>query len=258
MLLAKIFRWLLIFTMMVNSVACYNKMPDKLQLAVSANMQYAMAEITKSFEEAEGVPCEIIVGSSGKLTAQILGGAPFDVFLSADMKYPKLLHEQGFAAGPPSVYAYGKLVLWTNTEGFVPSLEALQSNELRHLAVASPELAPYGEAAMQVLERLGKKEALQGKMVFGESISQTSQFISTGAAELGFTAKSVVMSPEVRGLGHWVEVESELYQPIAQGLIILKGPDNSLKLAESFKRFLLSEKGKKVLELYGYQAETMR
>ena len=243
--------WLICCALLFFS--CEDNKSEKLQLAVSANMQYAMAEIVSAFSEDSGIPCEIIVGSSGKLTAQILEGAPFDLFLSADMKYPALLHEKGFAHGPPAIYAYGTLVLWTTTEGVIPSLEAMKEDKVRHLAIASPELAPYGKAAWSVIDRLGWEDDLQGKLVFGESISQTSQFILTGAAELGFTAKSVVLSPQISGKGEWKEVEKGLYEPIAQGMIILKDGTQKEKIAGSFKNFLLSQRGKLILEKYGYQ-----
>jgi molybdate transport system substrate-binding protein len=226
-----------------------------LTLAVAANMQYAMEEIAAAFTERTGIPCVLVVSSSGKLTAQIREGAPFDVFVSADLKYPEAVEDSGLASSPPQVYAYGKLVLWTVKEGLEPSPEVLASGAVSHIALANPKTAPYGQAAMQTLEGLGLLETVREKLVFGESISQTNQFITSRAADLGFTALSVVRSPEMRDTGAWVAIDPGLYQPIAQGIVLVRQPDRDPGPARAFLSFVFSEESKSILTRYGYTVD---
>lgn len=224
----------------------------QLTLAVAANMQYAMGEIAAAFTERTGIPCQVVVSSSGKLTAQIREGAPFDIFVSADLKYPRELEASGFASLPPEVYAYGQLVLWTLVDGLEPSLEALASDTVRHIALANPKTAPYGQAAQEALEQAGLLDAVREKLVYGESISQTNQFITSRAAEIGFTALAVVRSPEMRGKGSWVAVDPGLYQPIAQGILLVRHPDRDPQQAREFYSFVFSPEAKEILKRYGY------
>lgn len=226
-------------------------------VATAANMQYAMDEIQKEFEKESGIQCEIILGSSGKLTAQILEGAPYDMFVSADTKYPQVLFEEGMSQDPPFTYAFGKLVLWSLTlDSF--SIYTLKEETVQHLAVANPKTAPYGQATFEYLEKENLLAALEEKMVLGESISQTNQFITTGAAEAGFTSRSVVLSPDWKDKGHWVAIDEEKYTPISQALLLLnnpkKGEEAKLKNenAKAFFNFMSSQTAKAVLEKYGY------
>ncbi len=245
------------FSLFFALAACGEQRHSVLTIATAANMQYAMQALTERFEALEGIPCRSIVSSSGKLTAQITEGAPFGVFVSADMKYPRLLCEQGLCVDSPQVYAYGHLVLWTRQEDLEPSLEALFSPRVRHIALANPRTAPYGRAAMEVLERIGAEPVLRKKLVYGESISQTNPFILSGNAELGFTAKSVVLSPAVRDLGKWVEVADTLYEPIAQGVVVLKGRPGQLEAAQAFRTFLFSAEAREILRNFGYQTDNL-
>ena len=125
---------------------------QELTIATAANVQFAMEEIIQAFSQDHGIPCEMIVGSSGKLTAQIVQGAPYDVFVSADMKYPQNLLGNNKTWDTPVAYAYGKLVLWTLDEDLTPELDQLKEPEVKHIAIANPRNAPYGVAAMQVLQ----------------------------------------------------------------------------------------------------------
>ncbi|PHN01298.1 molybdate ABC transporter substrate-binding protein [Flavilitoribacter nigricans] len=234
-------------------LACQPSREDKLTIATAANMQFAMENIIAEFTETTGIACETAISSSGKLTAQIEEGAPFDIFISADMKYPTRLFTEGLSLEEPKVYAYGKLVLWSMIDNLEPSIERLTDPEIHHVALANPKTAPYGAAAVQVLEKYQLQEALQAKMVYGESISQTNQFIISRAAELGFTAKSVVLSPQMKGKGKWKDIDMELYSPIAQGVVILKHRDQNLEAAKQFYDFLFSRQGKDILSEFGYE-----
>ena len=232
--------------------SCQKMRSDKLTIAVSANMQYAMEELTQEFTDSTGVPCELVIASSGKLTAQIIEGAPFDLFLSADMKYPETIFSKGLAFGEPEVYAYGHLVFWSLAAEQDFTESGLLSGEVRHIAVANPTTAPYGAAAFELLKAMGIFHQVQQKLVYGESIAQTNQFILSGTAEVGITARSVVSSPAAQGRGYWTEADSSLYQPIAQGLVILKNDPERLDRALAFNAFLRSPAANKILHKFGY------
>ena len=215
-------------------------------------MQFAMKEITKSFTEKTGINCEIMVSSSGKLTAQIKEGAPYDIFVSADMKYPNELYNSGFTTTKPEIYAHGKLVMWTLFDSIKPSFEILLQKNIKHIAVANPKTAPYGKAAFEVFQKKQLLNHLEPKLVFGESIAQTNQFITTKAAEIGFTAKSVVVAPQIKGKGNWIEINENFYTPISQGIVLLKKGSGNKNHTQQFYKFLFSDEGKNILSKFGY------
>ncbi len=225
-----------------------------LTVAVAANVQFAFEELRAAFKHESGIDVQTIIGSSGKLTAQVKAGAPYDVFLSANMAYPRTLYKAGLATSEPKVYAYGTLVLWTLSDVDVSrGLPVLTEPRVRQIAIANPKLAPYGREAMRALAFYHLTKAVKPKLVFGESISQVNQYIYSRAADAGLTAKSVVLSPKMHGQGHWVEVPQESYSPIAQGVVIVKhGQDTHPKAAQRFLQFLSSEPARAILRRYGY------
>lgn len=227
-----------------------------LTVAVAANLQYAFDDLQAEFKKETGHGVKPVYNSSGKFAAQIMNGAPFDVFLSADMEYPEKLHKEGFTAAAPRVYAYGTLVLWTlNDIDLGDWRRTLASPAVRRIAVANPKTAPYGRETMKALARLRLDAALKPKLVFGESISQTNQYIHSKAADAGFTAKSVVVSPEMKGQGKWIDLPKEAYQPIAQGIVVLPhGERTHPELARQFQDFILSGRSRAILARYGYLA----
>jgi len=228
---------------------------QELIVAAAANVQFAMEEIKQTFEEKSGIHLKIITNSSGKLTAQISNGAPFDVFLSADMKYPESLFASGHADSLPKVYAYGALVLWTMEDfDLTEGVSILTKEQIQKIAIADPRNAPYGRAAEEVLKFYHLYETVESKLVYGRSISQANQYIVSGAAEAGFSAKSVVLSPEMKGRGQWIEIDPATYTPIAQGAVILKyGKENHPEAARAFFDFLFSEAAGAILQKYGYR-----
>ncbi len=242
--------------MFFYQTGCEDVSRDSLTIAASANMQYAMEDLIARFTEESGISCELIVGSSGKLTAQIVEGAPFDMFFSADMKYPQEIHKKGLSSRPPRIYAYGYLVFWSLDEGLELTSEGMISEEVRHIAMANPETAPYGRAAEDLLKGMGIYESVKSKLVFGESVAQTNQFILSGTAELGLTARSVVSAPEAEGKGQWKEADQALYEPIAQGLVHLKNTDpEKEKWSLAFDDFLRSQTAIDILHKFGYGLE---
>ena len=232
--------------------ACGDKRPTALMIATAANMQFAMEALAEAFTEKTGVDCQPIISSSGKLTAQIKEGAPFDVFVSADMKYPKDLFEAGFTSAPPKVYAYGQLVLWRKKGNSQPNMQGLSQENIRHIALANPKTAPYGQAAMEVLRHYELLEQVEQKLVYGESIAQTNQFILSEAAEVGFTAQSVVLSPRMKEEGRWIPIPQDIYSPIAQGIVLLQR-DRVHAEAQAFYDFIFSTEAQRILESYGYR-----
>ena len=233
-------------------LSCKKEGNDKLRIAVAANLQFAINELADDFSQRSGVDCEIIISSSGKLTAQIIEGAPFDLLLSADMKYPQELYNRKFTLFQPDIYAYGNLILWTLHEDVAPKLETLLSEEISHIAIGNPKTAPYGVSALEVIKKIGIEEKIQNKLVYGESIAQTNQFIISKSVDLGFTSKSVVMSSQMRDRGQWSEIVKNLYSPMAQGMVILKSRKAFESKAIQFRDYVLSLEGKEILHKFGY------
>lgn len=227
---------------------------ETLTIAVAANVQFAMEELKTIFEKQKKQPVSLIIGSSGKLTAQITQGAPYDVFVSADVDYPKSLIDAGKAQAPVQIYAYGTLVLWTTKKiDLKKGLEVLKNASVEKIAIANPRNAPYGEAAMQVLEKKGLLTVVKPKLILGESIAQTNQYILTGACDIGITARSSVMAATTKDKGSWVAVDTIGYRPIAQGAVVSEyGLKHAPDAAKQFLAFLKSTKAKAVFKRNGY------
>jgi molybdate transport system substrate-binding protein len=226
------------------------------QIAVAANFTAPMKEIIAAFEADSGHKIQASYGSTGKLYAQIKNGAPFEALLAADQKRPALLAEEG--VGEPDslfTYAIGTLVFWSADPDFVDSDgEALKRGDFDKLSIANPKLAPYGEAAIQTLEALGLKEAMEAKLVMGENIAQTYQFVDTENAEVGFVALSQVMEGgEIKKGSGWI-VPGEMHAPISQDAIILsRGADNPA--IKDLFGYLKSEKAHAIIQSYGYETK---
>ena len=226
----------------------------EVQLAVAANFTAPMKQIAADFEKDTGHKVLMSFGATGKLYAQIINGAPFDVFLAADEETAAKLERNGGAVnGSRFTYAIGKLVLWSAQPGLVDAQgDVLRKNEFKKIAIAAPKLAPYGAAAVETMTRLGLLAKLAPKLVSGESIGQTYGFISTGNAELGFVALSQVYEGgKLRSGSAWIVPES-LHSAIRQDAVLLsKGLDN--KAALSLMAFLKTEKARAVMRSFGYQ-----
>ena len=247
----------LIYVIIIYQVfsSCESSEKNSITIATAANVQFAMDTIAALFEKKTGIQTLIIVGSSGKLTAQILQGAPYDVFVSADMKYPMEIFNNNKAQSRPEIYAYGSLVIWTLKDSILLNLNYLTEERIRHIAIANPKTAPYGIAAYEVLKNAGIFEQVQGKLVYGESVSQANQFITSKTADIGFTSKSVVLSSKMKNIGKWSEIDPANYTPIKQGVIIIKRNKSQIKQAEKFYSFLFSEEIQNILNNFGYKTE---
>lgn len=227
----------------------------KLTVAVAANLQYTAEALKTEFKKTYKTEIDFVPGASGKLTEQIMQRAPFDIFISADTAFPEKLFNAGLAAEPPKIYARGLLVLWSAKPGVQPStdLKLLLHNDVQHIAIANPETAPYGAAAEFILKKYNLYDKISAKLVTGESITQASQFIATQAADIGFTAKSIVLSDEMNGKGKWVELKRNDYPPIKQAAVLLKfGQEHHAAEAKKFYDFLFSAKAKEIYKKFGY------
>jgi molybdate transport system substrate-binding protein len=222
-------------------------------VAVAANFTAPMQAIAAAFERDTGHTVRLASGSTGKFYAQIRNGAPFQVLLSADDETPARLEREGMAVpGTRFTYAVGRLALWSAQAGVVDARGAvLKRGRYRHLAIASPALAPYGAAAVEVLQRLGVYEAVRPKLVQGENIAQTHQFVASGAAELGFVALSQVFRDgRLAGGSAWI-VPGTLHAPIRQDAVIL-APGRDNPAASALLDYLGRDKAKAVIRAYGY------
>lgn len=226
---------------------------QQLRIAVAANAQFVSIKLKEEFKRETGIDADITVSSSGKLTAQIEQGAPFDVFMSADMKYPQELADKGLTNEQPKIYAYGTLVMWSlQKRNLSKGLATILNAGIQKIAVANPKLAPYGEATIAALTKQNLLSKAEPKIVYGESISQVNQYLLSGAVDMAFTAKSVVLDTAMSGKGNWVEIDKKLYNPIAQGVVIIKGSANA-EAAKKFYTFLLGKKAKAIFTKYGYR-----
>ena len=228
---------------------------DELKIAVASNFYPAMKEIAKRYElKTAGSTGQhkviLIPGSSGKHYAQIINGAPFDVFFSADIDRARLLEQEGRAiAGTRFTYALGKLILWSSLDNYVDSKgEVLNKKDFRYLAIANPKLAPYGKSAEEALRSLKLWTNLKKRLVQGENIAQTFQFISTGNAKLGFVAYSQIMNPGLSIDGSFWEVPQSIYKPIEQQAVLLKDS----YIGREFLSFVKSDESLSIIYESGY------
>ena len=239
----------------LSATATANPPPPPLRLAVAANFSAPAREIAAAFESQGGGKVEIVTGATGNLFVQIVEGAPFDVFLAADRRAPEALEARGLAlAGTRFTYAVGRLVLWSRDPDWVDAHgDVLRTGTFHHLAIANPIFAPYGRAALQVLDSKGVREKLEERIVRGESIAQAYEFVASGNAELGFVALSQVWHDGHFDPGSAWLVPEHLHEPIEQdavGVAASKHPE----AARAFLAFLHGEKAQAILAAHGYRA----
>jgi molybdate transport system substrate-binding protein len=234
-------------------VASFGARADEVSVAVAANFTAPMQKIAAEFEKDTGHKVVPSFGATGKFYAQIKNGAPYEVLLTADEETPaKLIKENAAVAGSQFTYAIGKLVLWSAKPAIVDGAGAvLKNGGFDHLAMANPKLAPYGAAAVEVMKALGVHDALQTKIVTGESIAQTYQFISTGNALLGFVALSQVLKDGKIEGSSWV-IPAKLYTPIRQDAVILE-KGKGKPAAEALMKYLKTGKAKAIITSFGYE-----
>ncbi len=240
--------------------------PQVITVAAAADLSAALKEITETYEKETGVKVKLSFGASGALTQQIHNRAPFDVFFSADMDYPRQLISYGDAeAGSLYRYAVGKLALWAPADSPLDvahrGMNILLDPSVKRIAIANPQHAPYGRAAVEAMKHVGLYEQVSDRLVLGENISQAAQFVESGNAQVGFVAMAHVVSPAMQGKGKYWEIPAEAYPALDQGVVVIKYSRHK-KEAAAFVKYIKTKPVADVLRRYGFtvpeQKETER
>jgi molybdate transport system substrate-binding protein len=226
---------------------------EKITIAAAADLKFALDEIVVLFSKAHPADrVETIYGSSGNFQTQIRQGAPFDLYFSADIAYPRALKEEGFAASEAQPYAVGRIVLWSPSRDAVKmTLADLADPAIRKIAIANPKHAPYGKRAEEALRSAGVWEKVEARLVYGENVAQAAQFVRTGNAQAGIVALSLALSPELAKQGSYALISDKLHQPLEQGFIVTKRAAGN-SLAHAFARFMAGQEARVVMSRYGF------
>jgi len=244
---------LTLLTTLVFEWACHrpnNQSPPELTVGAAADLTNAFEELGRQFESSHKVKVVFVFGSTGLLTQQIENGAPIDVFAAANVAYVDQLEQKGLiVAGTKAIYARGRITLWTTADSplKIERVADLMRPEVKRIAIANPDHAPYGLAAQQALQSAGIWDALKPKLVYGDNIRQTLQYAETGNVEVAIVALSLSQ----QSTGRWTLIPEELYQPIDQGLAVIKSTRNEAASRE-FANFVTGPEGKAILEKYGF------
>ena len=242
-------RFFILLTFIINLNA------STINVALASNITYAIPQLVKEFKEQyPNIKVKTTISGSGKLTAQIKHNAPYDIFMSANMKYPQNLYKTGYTEKKPKIYAKGKLALLSYKEyDFLNIKDLLESNNIKKIAIANPKLAPYGKAAIEVLKTLNIYETIKNKIVFAQNISQTLLY-TLNVTDIGIVALSSLKSDKLKKYKenkNYIQIDSKLYTPISQGIVLLKRSKN-IDDAKKFYNFILSNKAKNIFKNYGY------
>ncbi len=229
---------------------------EDITVAAAADLNYALNDLAARFEHQTGNHVILSFGASGNFFSQIQSGAPYDVFFSADMEYPRKLAAAGLVeSASVRTYAIGHLVLWVpNSSKLDPQklkMDLLLQSSVQKLAIANPQHAPYGRAAMAAIEHFGLKDKIANKLVLGENISQAAQFVQSGNAQAGLIALSLAMSPAMKDAGKYWELPADAYPELQQGVAILRSSKHK-PAAQAFIDYISSPEGAKVLQQYGF------
>jgi molybdate transport system substrate-binding protein len=226
-----------------------------ITVAAAADLQFAFQDVTARFEKSSGKQVKLIFGSSGNFFAQIQNGAPFDLFFSADLDYAKKLDAAGLAeSGTFYEYATGKIVLWTPRQSALDlhrGLQVLLDPAIKKIAIANPEHAPYGRAAVAALRHENLYDRVSSKFVLGENISQTATFVVSGSADVGIVALSLALAPALKDKGKYAEIPDDDYPPIEQAALVLKSSQQK-ETARAFLAFVKSPEIVNLLKTYGF------
>jgi molybdate transport system substrate-binding protein len=228
---------------------------QEIRVAAAADLRFALSELAVNYEQQSGTKVNVTYGSSGNFFAQIRNGAPFDLFFSADLDYPRKLEAAGLAeAGTLYEYALGRIVIWTRRDAPIDvatqGWNALLSPSVQKIAIANPALAPYGRAAVAALEKAGILEKVKSKFVYGENISQAAQFVQFGNAQAGIVGLSLALSPAMKGGKRW-EIPADMHPAIEQGVILLNSARNKAQ-ARAFMEFVKGAEARATFERFGF------
>ncbi|HYW48820.1 MAG TPA: molybdate ABC transporter substrate-binding protein [Bryobacteraceae bacterium] len=236
--------------LLIAAACARHPQPQQLTIAAAADLNFALGDLSREFQKTHPrLDVRVAYGSSGNFYSQIRNGAPFDLFLSADVEYPRKLAQEGLAAADSLfVYGAGRLVVWVPAQSRLDPATALRDPSLAHVAIANPQHAPYGRAAEGALRSMGVYDGIRKKLVLGENIAQTLQFVQSGAADAGLVALSLAIAPPVRNQGRYWEIPLDAYPKLEQGGVILK--DSAA--AREFRSWLLAPAGRAILKQYGF------
>ena len=228
---------------------------EEITIAAAADLNFAFREIATEYENTTGNHVRLTLGSSGNFFAQIQNGAPFDLYFSADISYPKKLEEAGLVV-PGSLYPYavGRIVLWAGKDSHLElskGMEILREPAIKKIAIANPKHAPYGRAAVAAMEHFKVYDQVKDKLILGENISQAAQFVESGACDIGIIALSLAAAPAMKSKGTYWEVPAEAYQPLEQGAVIVKQSKHQ-EAARQFLDFIKGLKGQETMKRYGF------
>ncbi|MEX0604041.1 MAG: molybdate ABC transporter substrate-binding protein [Marinobacter sp.] len=242
-----------IFAMFVSLIsASFVSASEPMRIAAASDLRYALNDIIELYHHSHpGANIEVIYGSSGKMTTQIMNGAPYDLFFSADIAYPIKLRDHELTATEPAVYTLGRIVLWSNTlDATNLTLETLTSDTVRRIAIAQPSHAPYGLRTKEALQSAGVWEAVQHKLVFGENIAHTAQMAQSGAAQVGIIALSLAKFPDLARHGYHL-IDDALHSPLAQGFVVTRRGGNKPQ-ARAFAEYMASDQAHHIMSRYGF------
>jgi molybdate transport system substrate-binding protein len=233
-------------------LASGDSMSQRVNIAAAADLRYAMDEILKEYKK-HNPDADIIVsyGSSGKFYQQLLQGAPFDLFFSADMMYAQRLYAQGLTTAPPQIYALGYIVLWSSKLDVSRGLTSLLDPKIKRVAMANPAHAPYGQRADECLKYYRLYDKLKHKLVFGENIAQAAQFAQSGNAEAGIIALSLALAPSMLKTGKYFLIDEKSYSPLEQGFVMMKQSATNDQSAR-FVAFISGKVGRDIFRKYGF------
>jgi len=228
---------------------------EELTIAAASDLNYAFKDLVAAYEKKTGQHVKLTLGSSGNFFSQISNGAPFDLYFSADIRYPQKLEEVGHAV-PGSLYKYavGRIVLWAPRRAKVDvqkGLDALLDPAVKKIAIANPKHAPYGRAAVAALEYYKFYDRVKERLVFGENISQAAQFVESGACDTGIIALALALAPSMKTAGTFWEIPIESHPPLEQGAVILKNSKNK-EAAKQFLEFVKGAEGQETMRRYGF------
>src|SRR3984957_4022625 len=248
-------RKLTLIAITVVGLASRLSVAQEITVAAAADLQFAMQDVAARFQKETGKTVKAIYGSSGNFFQQIQNGAPFDMFFSANLEFPKKLEAAGLIE-PGSYYQYarGKIVIWVPNESKIDvtsGMKALLDPSIKKIAVANPQHAPYGQAAVAAMQKEGIYEKVKDKFVLGENISQTSSFVASGAADVGIVALSLTLAPNMKDKGRYADVPPADYPPIEQACVIL-GSSKNKETARQFLSFMKTAAIGDVLRSYGF------
>lgn len=231
----------------------FHAFAQKFTIAAAADLRSALSEVVNTYKATDStVKIDVIFGASGNLFQQISNQAPFDIFFSADNSYPQKLEGLKLTATKPKLYAIGHLVLWSASKDVSKGIELLKSPDVKKIAIANPEVAPYGKRAMECLKYYKIDELVKDKLVKGENISQAAQFALSGNAEVGLIALSLALSPEMTGKGKYITIDEKSYNALEQSYVVLKRAEQDKNVA-AFINFLQTEKARKIFIKFGFK-----